>query len=306
VFKLITRRLFTAVPTLLAIVILSFLLMRFAPGGPFDGERPLAPETRAALETAYGLDLPIWQQIWLYLSRIVQGDFGPSLVYRDFTVTELIAQSLPISLLLGGWALLLASALGISAGLIAAVRTGRWQDQALMLTATLLTALPTFVTGPLLAMIFGLWLGWLPVSGQGDGIAWLVLPVIALALPVAGAVAKLARAGLAEILEQDHIRAARARGLSPMTVLRRHALRPALVPVASYLGPAAASLLTGAVVIETVFGLPGLGRYFVQGALNRDYPLVLGVVTLYAALIILFNLFADLIYGWLDPRMREG
>jgi oligopeptide transport system permease protein len=306
VFKLITRRLFTAVPTLLAIVILSFLLMRFAPGGPFDGERPLAPETRAALETAYGLDLPIWQQIWLYLSRIVQGDFGPSLVYRDFTVTELIAQSLPISLLLGGLALLLASTLGISAGLIAAVRTGRWQDQALMLTATLLTALPTFVTGPLLAMIFGLWLGWLPVSGQGDGIAWLVLPVIALALPVAGAVAKLARAGLAEILEQDHIRAARARGLSPMTVLRRHALRPALVPVASYLGPAAASLLTGAVVIETVFGLPGLGRYFVQGALNRDYPLVLGVVTLYAALIILFNLFADLIYGWLDPRMREG
>lgn len=304
--KLITRRLFTAIPTLLAIIILSFLLMRFAPGGPFDGERPLAPETKAALEAAYGLDKPIWQQVWLYLSRIVQGDFGPSLVYRDFTVTELIAQSLPISLLLGGLALLLASALGISAGLIAAVRAGRWLDHVLMLTATLLTALPTFVTGPLLAMIFGLWLGWLPVSGQSSGTNWLVLPVIALALPVAGAVAKLARAGLAEILGQDHIRAARARGLSPMTVLRRHALRPALVPVASYLGPAAASLLTGAVVIETVFGLPGLGRYFVQGALNRDYPLVLGVVTLYAALIILFNLFADLIYGWLDPRMRDG
>jgi oligopeptide transport system permease protein len=304
--KLITRRLITAIPTLLAIIILSFLLMRFAPGGPFDGERPLAPETKAALEAAYGLDKPIWQQIWMYLSRIVQGDFGPSLVYRDFTVTELVAQSLPISLLLGGLALLLASALGIAAGLIAAVRAGRWADQALMLAATLLTALPTFVTGPLLALVFGLWLGWLPVSGQGDGAAWLILPVIALALPVAGAVAKLSRAGLAEILGQDHIRAARARGLSPMTVLRRHALRPALVPVASYLGPAAASLLTGAVVIETVFGLPGLGRYFVQGALNRDYPLVLGVVTLYAALIILFNLFADLIYGWLDPRMREG
>lgn len=304
--KLVTRRLLTAIPTLLAIIILSFLLMRFAPGGPFDGERPLAPETKAALEAAYGLDKPIWQQIWLYLSRILQGDFGPSLVYRDFTVTELIAESLPISLLLGGLALLLASALGIAAGLIAAVRAGRWADHALMLTATVLTALPTFVTGPLLAMIFGLWLGWLPVSGQGDGLIWLILPVIALALPVAGAVAKLARAGLAEILGQDHIRAARARGLSPMTVLRRHALRPALVPVASYLGPAAASLLTGAVVIETVFGLPGLGRYFVQGALNRDYPLVLGVVTLYAALIILFNLFADLIYGWLDPRMREA
>ena len=303
--KIVLRRLLTAIPTLLAIVILSFLLMRFAPGGPFDGERPLAPETKAALEAAYGLDKPIWQQIWLYLSRIFQGDFGPSLVYRDFTVTELIAESLPISLLLGGLALALASILGIAAGLIAAVRAGRWADHTLMLTATVLTALPTFVTGPLLAMIFGLWLGWLPVSGQGDGIMWLILPVIALALPVAGAVAKLARAGLAEILGQDHIRAARARGLASMTVLRRHALRPALVPVASYLGPAAASLLTGAVVIETVFGLPGLGRYFVQGALNRDYPLVLGVVTLYAALIILFNLFADLIYGWLDPRMRE-
>jgi oligopeptide transport system permease protein len=304
--QLITRRLLTAIPTLLAIIILSFLLMRFAPGGPFDGERPLAPETKAALETAYGLDKPIWQQVWMYLSRIVQGDFGPSLVYRDFTVTELIVQSLPISLLIGGLALVFASIIGISAGLFAAVRAGRWQDQGLMLAATVLTALPTFVTGPLLAMIFGLWLGWLPVSGQGDGAAWLVLPVVALALPVTGAIAKLARAGLAEILGQDHIRAARARGIAPLTILRRHALRPALVPVASYLGPAAASLLTGAVVIETVFGLPGLGRYFVQGALNRDYPLVLGVVTLYAGLIIVFNLFADLIYGWLDPRMREG
>jgi oligopeptide transport system permease protein len=303
---LVSRRLMTAIPTLLAIIILSFLLMRFAPGGPFDGERPLAPETRAALEAAYGLDKPMWQQVGMYLSRLAHGDFGPSLVYRDFTVTELIQKSLPVSLLVGGLALVLASILGISAGLLAAVRAGKWQDQTLMLGATLLTAMPTFVTGPLLAMIFGLWLGWLPVSGQGEGYSWLILPVIALALPVAGAVAKLARAGLAGQLGQDHIRAARARGIAPLTILRRHALRPALVPVASYLGPAAASLLTGAVVIETVFGLPGLGRYFVQGALNRDYPLVLGVVTLYAALIILFNLFADLIYGWLDPRMREG
>lgn len=304
--QLITRRLMTAIPTLLAIIILSFLLMRFAPGGPFDGERPLAPETRAALEAAYGLDKPIWQQVGMYLSRLAHGDFGPSLVYRDFTVTELIQQSLPVSLLIGGLALALASTLGISAGLLAAVRAGKWQDQMLMLAATLLTAMPIFVTGPLLAMIFGLWLGWLPVSGQGEGYTWLILPVIALALPVAGAVAKLARAGLAGQLDQDYIRAARARGIAPLNILRRHALRPALVPVASYLGPAAASLLTGAVVIETVFGLPGLGRYFVQGALNRDYPLVLGVVTLYATLIILFNLFADLIYGWLDPRMREG
>jgi oligopeptide transport system permease protein len=304
--SLVTRRLLTAIPTLLAIIILSFLLMRFAPGGPFDGERPLAPETKAALEAAYGLDKSLPQQVMLYIERLAQGDFGPSLVYRDFTVTQLIAQSLPISLLIGGLALLLASVMGIMAGLLSAVRAGLWQDKAIMLAATLLTALPTFVTGPLLALILGLWLGWLPVSGQGDSFAWLVLPVIALSLPVMGAVAKLSRAGLAEILGQDHIRAARARGIAPLTILARHALRPALVPVASYLGPAAASLLTGAVVIETVFGLPGLGRYFVQGALNRDYPLVLGVVTLYAGLIILFNLVADLIYGWLDPRMREG
>ncbi len=303
---LVARRLMTAIPTLLAIIILSFLLMRFAPGGPFDGERPLAPETRAALESAYGLNKPLSQQVGIYLGRLAHGDFGPSLVYRDFTATELIKQSLPISLLIGGLALALASLLGISAGLLAAVRAGGRQDHILMLGATVLTAMPTFVTGPLLAMIFGLWLGWFPVSGQGDGVRWLVLPVIALALPVAGGVAKLARAGLAAQLGQDHIRAARARGIAPLTILRRHALRPALIPVASYLGPAAASLLTGAVVIETVFGLPGLGRYFVQGALNRDYPLVLGVVTLYAGLIILFNLFADLIYGWLDPRMREG
>jgi oligopeptide transport system permease protein len=304
--NLIIRRLMTAIPTLLAIIILSFVLMRVAPGGPFDGERPLAPETRLALEAAYGLDKPLWQQITLYLGRIFQGDFGPSLVYRDFTVSGLIAQSLPISLLIGGLALLLATGIGIFAGLISALRAGQYHDRIIMLAATVLTALPTFVTGPLLAMIFGLWLGWLPVSGQGDGIGWLVLPVIALALPVMGGVAKLARAGLSEILGQDHIRAAKARGIAPLTLLFRHALRPALIPVASYLGPAAASLLTGAVVIETVFGLPGLGRYFVQGALNRDYPLVLGVVTLYAGLIILFNLFADLIYGWLDPRMRLG
>ncbi len=304
--RLILRRMMTAIPTLLAIIILSFLLMRFAPGGPFDGERPLAPETRAALEAAYGLDKPLWQQIMLYLGRLAHGDFGPSLVYRDFTVSQLIGQGLPISLMIGGLALLFAAVLGIGTGLFAALRAGRWIDKTLMLAATLFTALPTFVTGPILALLFGLRLGWLPVSGQGDGISWLILPVIALGLPVAGAVAKLSRAGLAGIWAQDHIRAARARGIAPFTILRRHALRPALVPVASYLGPAAASLLTGAVVIETVFGLPGLGRYFVQGALNRDYPLVLAVVTLYAALIILFNLFADLIYGWLDPRMREG
>lgn len=302
---LILRRLLTAVPTLLAVVILSFVLMKIAPGGPFDGERALDPVTQAALARAYGLDLPLHEQIWRYLARIARGDFGPSLVYRDFTVTDLVAQGLPVSLTLGALALIVALALGIGAGLIAAARAGGAIDHGVMLAMTLLTALPSFVTGPLLALIFGLWAGWLPVSGWGDGDAvHLALPVLALALPVAGAIAKLARAGLATALQQDHVRTARARGLSPLRILARHALRPALVPVASYLGPAAAGLLTGAVVIETVFALPGLGSYFVQGALNRDYPLVLAVVTLYAALILLFNLLADIAYGWLDPRIR--
>jgi oligopeptide transport system permease protein len=201
--------------------------------------------------------------------------------------------------------LALASSLGLAIGIAAAIRPGGVVDRVLMLGATLLTALPTFVTGPLLVLVFAITLGWLPVSGWEAGApSHLVLPVVALALPTAGAVARLLRAGLAEVMAQDHVRAARARGLAPLRILLRHALRPALLPVASYLGPAAAGLLTGAVVIETVFALPGLGRYFVEGALNRDYPLVLAVVTLYAALILLFNLAADLAYGWLDPRIR--
>ena len=303
---LIRRRLLTALPTLAAVIVLSFILMRIAPGGPFDGERPLDPKTREALMSAYGLDKPLHEQIALYVGNLLHGDFGPSLVYRDFTVSDLIARGLPISLTLGGLALLLALILGLATGLTAAARAGSKIDHVIMMGATLLTALPSFVVGPLLALIFGLWAGWLPVSGWADGDApHLILPVIALALPAAGAIAKLARAGLAEVLGQDHIRMARARGNSGTRILIVHALRPALVPVASYLGPAAAGMLTGAVVIETVFALPGLGRYFVQGALNRDYPLVLGVVTLYAALIILFNLLADLAYGWLDPRARR-
>lgn len=304
--RLILQRLMMAIPTLFAIIILSFLLMRFAPGGPFDGERPLSPETKAALENAYGLDQSLWQQIGLYVGRILQGDFGPSLIYRDFTVNALIAQGLPISLLIGGLALLLASFIGVSGGLLAASKAGKALDEILMLLATLLSAMPTFVTAPILVLIFAMTLGYFPVSGVGDGVSWLVLPVVSLSLPVAGAIMKLVRAGLAAQLQQDHLRSARARGIPPITRLYRHALRPALVPAASYLGPAAAGLLTGAVVIETIFGLPGLGRYFVQGALNRDYPLVLGVVTLYAGLIIGFNLLADIIYGWLDPRIRDS
>lgn len=302
---LLRRRLATAIPTLLAVVVLSFLLMKAAPGGPFDGERPLDPATRAALEQAYGLDRPLPEQVGRYLFRTATGDFGPSLVYRDFTVTDLVVQGLPVSLILGSRALVVALSTGCAIGIAAALKPGGRRDHLLMAAVTLLTAMPTFVTGPALVLVFALGFGWLPVSGWEDGApAHLVLPVLALALPVTGAIAKLTRAGLAGVLGQDHIRAARARGLSPTRILLVHALRPALLPVASYLGPAAAGLLTGAVVIETVFALPGLGRFFVQGALNRDYPLVIAVVALYAALIVLFNLLADLAYGWLDPRVR--
>ncbi len=298
------NRLLTAIPTLGAVLIASFLLMRFAPGGPFDGERPLDDATRAALEASYGLDQPIWQQLITWLGRVLMGDFGPSLVYRDFTVTELVAQGLPTSMMLGGAAIILAFVIGLALGVRAALVPGGYLDKYLMLLATLLTALPVFVTGPLLLLLFAVTLRLLPLGGTGSIWHW-VLPVIALSLPVAGAIAKLVRAALADLWQRDAIRTARARGLSRMAILYGHALRPALVPVVSYLGPAAAGMLTGAVVVETVFGLPGLGRYFVQGALNRDYPLIMAVVLIYALLIILFNLIADLLYAWLDPRVQR-
>lgn len=302
---LVLQRLLTAIPTLAAILIASFLLMRFAPGGPFDGERPLAEETRAALEASYGLDRPVWEQFTTYLTNVLSGDFGPSLVYRDFSVGELVAEGLPISLMLGSGAMLLALAIGIGAGFAAALRPGGAVDRLLMTGAILLTALPSFVTGPLLALVFALALGWLPVAGA-ERPGWFLLPMVALALPVAGVIARLARAGLARAMAQDYVLTARARGLSTARIVRDHALRPALVPVVSYAAPAAAGLLTGAVIVEQVFALPGLGRYFVQGALNRDYPLIMAVILLYALLIIAFNLIADLVNGWLDPRARPA
>jgi oligopeptide transport system permease protein len=303
---LAARRIATAVPTLVVIVVASFLLMRVAPGGPFDGERALTPEVRASLEAAYGLDAPLPVQLGRYLGGLARGDFGPSLVYRDFTVSDLIGEGLPVSLVLGGLALVVALVLGVPAGAWAAYRSGGRFDRAVQALSLAGIVLPTFVTAPVLALVFGLWLGWLPVSGWEEGaVADRVLPVLALALPTAAAVARLTRGAMLDTLAQDFIRTARAKGLDAATILRRHALKPALLPVVSYLGPAAAGLLTGSVVIETVFALPGLGRYFVQGALNRDYPLVLGVVVLYATLVILFNLLADIAYGWLDPRTRR-
>ena len=299
-------RLLGVVPTFLLIVAAAFFLMRAAPGGPFDDERTLPPEIEANLQAAYGLDQPLTVQFARYLGGLLRGDLGPSFRMKDFTVVELIGRGLPVTLAIGGGALLLALALGIPLGLIAGVRHNGWPDHAVMSLALAGIAVPNFVVAPLLALFFGLHLGWLPVGGwEPASLRHAVLPIVTLALPLVAYLARLTRASLLEVLQSPYIRTARAKGLDAATILRRHALKPTLLPVVSFLGPATAALLTGSLVVEQVFGLPGVGRYFVQGAINRDYTLVMGMVIFYAALILLLNLLVDLVYGWLDPRIRH-
>jgi oligopeptide transport system permease protein len=300
-------RLLGAIPTLFVVVTVTFFLMRLAPGGPFDQEQALTPEIQANLEAAYGLDQPLWVQYGRYLGGLVRGEFGPSFKYRDFTVTELIRQGLPVSLTLGLCALLVAIAIGVPLGIFAALRQNGAADALIRSLAVIGIALPGFVMAPLLALIFGIHLGWLPVAGWEPG-SWrtLVLPVTALALPLSAYLVRLVRASLLEVLTSGFVRAARASGLPERTVVARHALKAALIPVVSYLGPAAAAVLTGSLVIETIFGIPGMGRYLVQGALNRDYTLVMGMVIVYASLTLAFNLIVDLLHGWLDPRVRHA
>ena len=301
----VLRRLLAAIPTLLLVVLAAFLLIRAAPGGPFDEERVLPPEVEANILAAYHLDEPLPRQFLRYLGGVVSGDFGPSYRYRDYTVAELIAGALPLSLLLGGLALLLALAAGISAGTAAALKPDTLVDRLVMAVSMIGISIPVFVMAPLLVLAFGVWLKWLPVGWSGSG-DWrrLVLPAVALALPQIAYIARLTRASLIEVLGSDYIRTARAQGLPSPLLLRLHAARPALLPVLSYLGPASALVLTGSVVIEQVFGIPGLGQFFVNGALNRDYTLVLGIVVCYAALIVLLNLAVDILYAMLDPRIR--
>jgi oligopeptide transport system permease protein len=300
------RRIAGVIPTLLVIITVSFCVVRLAPGGPFEQEQTLPPAVRANLERLYGLDQPLTVQYAHYLRGLLHGDFGPSLRQRDFTVSELIAQGLPLSATLGLAAILLAVLTGIPAGIAAAVWRNRGADYCITTLAALSLALPSFVTGPLFALVFGLYLRWLPVAGWQHGAPrYLVLPVVTLALPVAAYVARLTRASLLEVLGAHYVRSARARGLGAARVLWRHALRPALMPVVSYLGPAVAFVMTGSLVIETVFGLPGTGRYLVAGAIDRDYPLVMGMIVVYGALTLFLNLIADLIYGWLDPGVRH-
>lgn len=298
-------RLASAVPTLLVLVTLTFFLMRLAPGGPFDRERRLPPETEAALAAEYHLDESLPRQYARYLGQLVRGDLGPSFQYQGFRVRELIGRGLPVSATIGSLALLLALAIGVPLGTLAALNHRRWPDGLLMGTALLGVSVPGYVTAPLLVLVFALGLHWLPAGGwQAGRPSDLVLPVVALALPQVAAIARLLRAALLDVLREPFMRTARAKGLPLGLMLRRHALRPALLPLVSYLGPATAALLTGSVVVEQVFDLPGIGRYFVQGALNRDYTLVLGVVVVYGALIVFANFLVDLAYGLLDPRVR--
>jgi oligopeptide transport system permease protein len=300
----VLRRLGSSIPTLLLIVTISFFLIRVAPGGPFDLEQALNDTILQNLRRLYRLDEPLWKQYLLYLQGLMRGDFGPSFSSQDMTVGQLFAKGLPVSITLGSLALLLAVGVGMAFGVIAALRQNQATDYAVVATAAAGITVPTFVTAPLFQVIFGLWLAWLPVGGWNDGaVRNIVLPVLVLALPQMAVVARLTRAAMIETMRANHIRTLRAQGLSNATIIR-HALRSAALPVVSYLGPAAAALLTGSVVVETIFGLPGIGRYFVEGALNRDYTLVMGTVVVVAIFVILFNLIVDIAYAALDPRVR--
>lgn len=308
------RRLLGAIAVLFVVVSASFFIMRAAPGGPFDADRPLPPEVRANLNARYGLDQPLLTQYLQQMERIfLHGDFGPSMKYPDRSVNEILAEGLPVSAVLGLQALLLALLLGLPAGLHAGWWRGRWDDHAAMGVAMLGVSIPNFVLGPVLIWIFALQLGWFDAAnwaGPGAGL-WphlrsSLLPSLTLGLYYAAYVARLARGGMLEVSKLDFLRTARAKGLSESAVITRHALRGAVTPVVSFLGPAAAGLLSGSVVVEKVFNLPGLGTHFVHSAFNRDYPLVLGTIVLYSALLVGLNLVVDLAYGWLDPRVRRG
>ena len=302
-FSYTIRRLLGAIPTLLLIVTIAFVMVRATPGGPFSSERRLPAEVEANLRAKYHLDEPIIVQYFSYLGQVLQGDFGPSFKYKDFTVNELIWSGFKVSVVVGSAALLLAVVVGTTIGTLAALRQNTALDYSVMATAMTGITIPNFVMAPLLTLILGVHLGWLPVGGWGSP-RQAILPIVTLALPQIAYVARMSRASMIEVLRSNFVRTARAKGLPERITVTRHALKPALMPVVSYLGPLAAYLITGSVVIEVIFGIPGVGRYFIQGALNRDYTLVLGVVVFYGALIILFNLLVDLLYGFLDPKVR--
>ncbi|MEE4219325.1 MAG: oligopeptide ABC transporter permease OppB [Xanthomonadales bacterium] len=292
------------VPTMLVLITIAFFLIRVAPGGPFDNEKVLPPEIRANLEAKYHLDEPVLQQYFRYLGQIVSGDFGPSFQYKDQSVNELIGRGFPVSATIGGLAMLLAFFVGTAIGVFAALRQNSVADYSVMGLAMLGISIPNFVIAPLLILGLAVYGGWLPASGWDWTWQRMVLPVVTLALPAIAYIARLTRGSMIEVMHSNYIRTARAKGLPEHLVILRHALKPALLPVISYMGPATAALITGSVVIERIYSIPGLGSYFVQGALNRDYTLVMGVVVFYGIVIIVLNFIVDLLYAWLNPRIR--
>ncbi|GAB7227132.1 TPA: oligopeptide ABC transporter permease OppB [Vibrio campbellii] len=303
--KFIAKRIFEAIPTMLVLITVSFFLMRFAPGNPFSSERPLPPEVMANIEAKYGLDKPVFEQYTTYLTNVIQGDFGPSFKYLDYTVNELISVALPVSAKVGFIAFIFTVILGVTIGTIAALKQNSWFDYVIMSTAMLGVVLPSFVLAPALIYVFSLNLKWLPAGGWLDG-SWqyLILPVIAMSLLYVATFARITRGSMIETLNSNFIRTARAKGLSYRYIILKHALKPALLPVVSYMGPAFVGIITGSVVVETIFGLPGIGKLFVNAAFNRDYSLVMGVTILIGFLFILFNAIVDILLAMIDPKIR--
>jgi len=303
--RYILRRVLESIPTLLLIVTIAFALLHLAPGGPFSADKAMLPEIQHGIEARYHLDEPLWRQYVRYMSDLAHGDLGPSFQYRNISVNQIIANGFPVDLTVGLCAIALALLIGVPIGLNAAWRHHSWWDRVPMALAVAGISLPVFVIAPLLVLVFAVHLHWLPAGDWVRGsISHLLLPVLALALPYVAYVARIVRGSTLEVLGTAYIRTARAKGLPAQRILLHHALRPSLAAVVSFLGPTTAGVITISIVVETVFGLPGIGRFFVTGALNRDYTLVLGITILYGALIILFNLLADLCYAWIDPRVR--
>ena len=303
--RFIASRLLQAIPVLLVVISVTFLLIHSAPGGPFSDEKAVPPEVARALEAQYNLDQPLWQQYVSYLSDVVRGDFGPSFKYSGRTVNELIAADLPVTAELALYAMLVALFIGIGAGVFAAIRPNTLQDYIPMSAAMLGICMPSFLLGPILILVFGIQLEWLPISGWGDIPGDKILPAITLGTGYAAYIARLSRGGMLEVLSQDYVRTARAKGLSERLIIFKHALRGGLIPVIAFLGPAFAGLLGGSFVVETIFQIPGLGRFYVTSAFNRDYTMILGMTIFFAGLIIVFNLLSDLLALWLNPKLRQ-
>ena len=299
------HRLLTTIPVLWIAITLSFFTLRLAPGGPFDGERPLSPAVIKNLAAHYNLDKPLFTQYWHYLLDVMRGDLGPSFASDDFTVTDQLLQGLPFTITIGLWAMALALLVGITAGIIGALYQNKMPDYGIGFVILIGLVVPNFLMAPILQLIFGIWLDVVPVGGWGNGsLPNLALPIAVLALPHAARISRLTRGSMIEVLNSNFIRTARSKGIGARLTIIRHALKPAMIPVVSYLGPAASYLLTGSIVVEQIFGLPGIGRLFVTAALNRDYGMVLGTVILYMFLIVLLNLLVDIAYAWLDPKVR--